>query len=59
MSLLKSTSQYSELEKELAQEISDNVGWFKPSSLNAVTGEAMRDKTKREAIQTQKKTLKE
>ena len=43
-SYLVSTAQYSKLEKELEKEWKLSVGWFKPSKLNEVAGEAMRDK---------------
>ena len=58
-SFLISVAQYNKLEKELKTEWELSVGWFRPSSLNAVTGETMRDKTKREQIQTSIKTIKE
>ena len=56
-SFLLSSAQYSKLEKELEKEWKLSVGWFKPSKLNEVTGEAMRDKQRREL--TQKKPTKE
>ena len=50
-SLLVATAQYSKLEKELEKEWKLSVGWFKPSRLAGVTGEAIRDKHKRELNQ--------
>ena len=46
-----SSAKYSMLEKELEKECKLQFGWFKPSKLNAVTGEAIRDKHKRELAQ--------
>ena len=43
-SFLVSTAQYTKLEKELEKEWKLSVGWFKPTKLNEVTGEAIRDK---------------
>ena len=43
-SLLIATAQYCKLEKELEKEWKLSVGWFKPSRLAGVTGEAIRDK---------------
>ena len=45
------SAQYSKLEKELEKEWKLSVGWFKPSRLAGVTGEAIRDKHKRELNQ--------
>lgn len=42
------SAQYNTLEKELEKECGLSVGWFKPSKLNEVTGETVRDKQKRE-----------
>ena len=47
-SFLISTAQYIKLEKELEKEWKLSVGWFKPSRLQEVTDEAVRDKHKRE-----------
>ena len=52
-SFLVATAQYSKLEKELEKEWKFSEGWFKPSKLNAVTGEAARDKQKRLQLQKQ------
>ena len=48
------SAQYSKLEKELEKEWKLSVGWFKPSRLAGVTGEAIRDKHKRELKQKNK-----
>ena len=53
-SLLVASAQYSKLEKELEKEWKLSVGWFKPSRLAGVTGEAIRDKHKRELKQKNK-----
>ena len=50
-SFLITCSQYSKLEKELEKEFKLGYGWFKPKRLNQVTGEAVRDKQMREAIE--------
>ena len=57
-SFLVSTAQYTKLEREMEKEWKLSLGWFKPSKLIAVTGEAMRDKQKREANQKGKKSKK-
>ena len=57
-SFLVTTAQYSKLEKELEKEWKLSVGWFKPSKLNEVTGETVRDKQKRE-MALKKQTMRE
>lgn len=57
-SFLVSSAQFSKLEKELEKECKLQFGWFKPSMLNQVTGEAARDKLKRQ-LTTKKKKDKE
>lgn len=57
-SFLVTTAQYSKLEKELEKEWKLSVGWFKPSKLNEVTGETVRDKQKRE-LALKKQTMRE